>query len=393
MAKIVNSWDEWAPLKRTIVGRVQGTQLPAPEPNWRYPAPNGGFPIGTWGMFPEEMVHKADEQMTNFVRILEKRGIIVDRVVVHPVMLSPTAVSTPDWTQLNMRGIACPRDMFLVVGNEIIETPGSHRSRWYEYLNLRPIFQKYFKEDPEFQWSAAPKPRLTEKSYKRNWDHDCDNVWSIEEKNRCVMEWDFQMTEEEPLWDGADCARAGKDLFWHISAVSNKSGVDWVTRYYAAKGIRVHPVLFDHRSFGAEGNYKPWHIDGQFTMVRPGLLLVNRNCMILSENIIELFKKNDWEIVEAADPTYEYNHPLSLICGPTGGLHGTSLLSMNTFALGPNTMCVEAHETKYCEQLDKMGIEVIPVPYEQVAPFGGELHCTTLDVYRESSLEDYFPNQ
>ena len=161
MAKIVNSWDEWAPLKRTIVGRVLGTQIPAPEPNWYYPAVKGGYPLGSWGMFPEEQVAKAAEQQENFVKILEKRGIVVDRVELHEIMLSPTPVSTPDWTQLNMRGISCPRDMFIVMGNEIIESAGCHRSRWYEYLNLRPLFQKYFKEDPEFLWSAAPKPRLT----------------------------------------------------------------------------------------------------------------------------------------------------------------------------------------------------------------------------------------
>ena len=393
MAKIVNAWDEWAPLKRTIVGRVQGTQIPAPEPNWSYPAPKGGFPLGTWGMFPEEMVNKADEQMTAFVKMLEKRGIIVDRVDVHPVMMEPIAVSTPDWTQMNMRGIACPRDMFLVVGNEIIETAGSHRSRWYEYLNLRPLFEQYFKEDPEFLWAAAPKPRLTEKSYVRNWDYISEFVWTKEEKDDSVMNNRFQLTEQEPLWDGADCARAGKDLFWCYSAVCNKAGIDWVTRHYAQKGIRVHPVMFDHRTGGAEGNYKPWHIDGQFTMVRPGLLITNRNCPIYDEKIIDLFRKNDWEIVVDAGATHIYDHPLSLICTSAGGLHGTSLLSMNTFSLGPNTICVEAHETKYCEQLDKMGIEVVAVPYDQVAPFGGELHCTTLDVYRESSLEDYFPNQ
>ncbi|NOR12869.1 MAG: hypothetical protein GQ545_06415 [Candidatus Aminicenantes bacterium] len=66
---------------------------------------------------------------------------------------------------------------------------------------------------------------------------------------------------------------------------------------------------------------------------------------------------------------------------------------MNTFSLGPNTVCVEAHETAYCEQLDKLGFEVIPIPYETVIPLGGALHCTTLDVYREGTCEDYFPNQ
>jgi len=30
--RIVNSWDEWDPLKHVIVGRADGTCIPAPEP-------------------------------------------------------------------------------------------------------------------------------------------------------------------------------------------------------------------------------------------------------------------------------------------------------------------------------------------------------------------------
>jgi glycine amidinotransferase len=66
---------------------------------------------------------------------------------------------------------------------------------------------------------------------------------------------------------------------------------------------------------------------------------------------------------------------------------------MNTLSLGPNTICVEAHEERYIEQLTKLGVEVIPIPYDKVVPFGGSLHCTTVDVYREGGLEDYFPHQ
>lgn len=391
MAKIVNSWDEWAPLKRTIVGRVKGTQLPAVEPNWQYPANKAGFPLGSWGMFPEDVVAKAQEQQENFVKILQNRGIEIDRVELHPVMLSPIPVSTPDWTQLNMRGISCPRDMFIVMGNEIIETAGSHRSRWYEYLNLRPVFQKYFKEDPEFLWNSAPKPRLTEKSYVRNFDYNINYVWNDERKERCITEWQYQLTEEEPLWDGADGARAGRDIFWKCSAVCNHSGLDWVTRHFADRGIRVHPVIFDYRKLKF---WKPWHIDCEFTMVRPGLLITNPAAPVYNKEVIELFKRNDWEVIEAAEPSHEYNADISLITGGTeGGLYGKCWISMNTFALGPNTICVEDHEKAYMDQLDKMGIEVVPVPYEHVVPFGGSLHCTTLDVYRESGLQDYFPNQ
>lgn len=68
-------------------------------------------------------------------------------------------------------------------------------------------------------------------------------------------------------------------------------------------------------------------------------------------------------------------------------------LNMNLLVLDPKTVCVEASEIPVIELLDKHGFEVIPVPFYEVSPFGGGLHCGTADVYREGDLEDYFPNQ
>jgi len=56
-------------------------------------------------------------------------------------------------------------------------------------------------------------------------------------------------------------------------------------------------------------------------------------------------------------------------------------------------VCVEASEKAQMEQLDKLGFEVIPVPFWNVSAFGGGLHCATADVYREGECEDYFPKQ
>ena len=74
---------------------------------------------------------------------------------------------------------------------------------------------------------------------------------------------------------------------------------------------------------------------------------------------------------------------------------GTSspFIAMNVFMLDPKTVCVEEEEKPLMEQLDKLGFEVVPVPFWDVAPFGGGLHCSTVDVYREGKLEDYFPKQ
>jgi glycine amidinotransferase len=381
--KVVNSWNEWDPLKRVIVGRSEGTNIPAPEPAWWYDQPEGGFPLGQHGPFPQDMVDKANAQMDDFVQVLEGRGIIVDRVPLHPMMYDRRAVSTPDWVQLSQHGVNNPRDVFVVVGNEIMEATASRRSRWYEYLNLRPLFEQYFKEDPDFLWTAAPKPRLTDESYVKNYYYLFNNVWTDEEKRERMLNWEFHLTEKEPLWDGADAARMGKDIFWQCSSLTNKSGMDWLRRYFGAKGIRVHPVLFDDTS------YHQWHIDVNLLPLRPGLAVYNEESPPITEEALKLFKMNDWELIPAAKPVYVHKSPVRLF-GPYGG---TSWISMNTLSLGPNTICVESHETGYMEQLDKLGFEVVPITYEHVIPFGGALHCTTLDVCREGDCEDYFPKQ
>ena len=84
MAKIVNSWNEWDPLKRVIIGRPEGTNVPAPEPAWWYDLPLGDYPLGSFGPFPQEMVDAANGQMDYFVAQIEKRGAVVERIDIQP---------------------------------------------------------------------------------------------------------------------------------------------------------------------------------------------------------------------------------------------------------------------------------------------------------------------
>jgi glycine amidinotransferase len=66
---------------------------------------------------------------------------------------------------------------------------------------------------------------------------------------------------------------------------------------------------------------------------------------------------------------------------------------MNTLLLDEKTIFVEEQEVAQQEQFSQLGFEVIPVPFWAVGPFGGGLHCATADVYREGTLQDYFPKQ
>ncbi|MCU0602332.1 MAG: serine/threonine protein kinase [Desulfobacterales bacterium] len=366
----VCSWNEWDPLKHVIVGRADGTMVQAPEPAVERDWPEYGFPLGTYGRLPREMEDKANEQLDNFARILEQRGIRVDRPT--PLDFSQ-AVQTPDWKQASMFGCMPPRDVLLTVGNEILEATMSCRSRWFEYLAYRPLLERYFQEDPDFRWEAAPKPRLTERTYKKDFWRTFNDLTEAEKLERTKAR-DWVLTEAEPCFDAADVARCGRDLIVQQSTVTNAAGISWLRRHF--RNHRVHSVIFKEDA--------PMHIDATFVPLRPGLALSNRQRKPLTPEMVDLFKKNDWQIVECARPAHDKKAKLSFC---------SVWLSMNILILDPKTVCVEASEREQMEQFDKLGFEVVPVPLWDVAAFGGGLHCATADVYREGTLEDYFPHQ
>jgi glycine amidinotransferase len=367
---VVNAWNEWDPLKHVIVGRADGTMVQAPEIAVQRDWADRGFPLGAYGPYPEEMTEKANEQLDNFAAILESRGVRVDRPT--PLDFSQT-VQTPDWVQETMFGCMPPRDLLLTVGNEILEATMSYRSRWYEYLCFRPLLEQYFKEDPNFLFSAAPKPRLTEETYKKDWWENW-NTLSDEDKWKKAEECDWIPTEKEPLFDAADVIRCGKDLFVQKSMVTNDAGIDWLRRHYPDH--RVHKVWYREHT--------PWHMDTTIVPLRPGLVLINPVRTPLEKAQKKLFEKNDWEIIEGPPTLLEKKRPMTFC---------SIWLNINLLVLDPKTVCVEASETPVMELLDKHGMEVVPVPFYEVSPFGGGLHCSTADVYREGTLEDYFPNQ
>jgi len=368
---VVSAWNEWDPLKHVIVGRATGAMVQAPEPAVRRDWPQYGFPLGTYGPLPKEMEVKANEQLDNFARLLEKRGIRVDRPT--PLDFSQT-VQTPDWVQKSMFGCMPPRDVLLTVGNEILEATMSYRSRWFEYLCYRPLLEQYFKEDPSFRWEAAPKPRLTDKTYRLDFWDKFESLSEEEQVRQYTMKREWVLTEQEPCFDAADVGRFGKDLFVQRSTVTNASGIAWLRRHFPDH--RIHEVLFREAD--------PVHIDATFIPLRAGLALSNRQRIPLDPELKKLFKKNDWEIVECAEPAHKEKAKLA---------YCSIWLSMNILVLDPKTICVEEQEKAQMEQFDKLGFEVIPVPLWNVASFGGGLHCSTADVYREGKCKDYFPKQ
>lgn len=368
MPKIVNSWNDFDPLKRVIVGRADHSCIPPEEPATSEKVPIDSEMRGMWGPRPLETVEKANAQLDHLASVLESHGVIVDRPT--PLQWNQH-IKTPDFSNDSMMTCMPPRDILLTIGSEIMASANSFRCRYFEYLAFWPLMSEYFEQDPEFKWTQAPRPRLTDRSYKHNY---YDEKISLEERLARTAARDFVTTEVEPMWDAADVMRMGKDLFIQHGLTTNRKAMEWFKRYYPE--LRVHSVNFP-------GDPYPIHIDATFVPLRPGLIINNPHRR-LPEEQRKIFEANDWQIVDAAQPSHDSPPPLC---------YSSVWLSMNCLVLDHKTVIVEASEVHQAEQMDKLGMNVIPVPFRDAYAFGGGLHCSTADVYREGGCEDYFPNQ
>ncbi len=218
MSTIVNSWNEWDPLKHAIVGRADDCHIPPEEPALDAKVPEDSDMRGQWGRRPQETIDRANELLDNFANLLTNRGVKVDRPT--PLDFSEP-VTTPDFHTGSQFGCMPPRDVLLTVGKEILEATMSYRCRWFEYLCYRPLMQKYWEEDPNFKHEAAPKPRLTDADYHANY---LSEKIGVQQRLEWAEQKHFVTTEEEPLFDAADVLRFGKDLVVQHGFTTNLVG-------------------------------------------------------------------------------------------------------------------------------------------------------------------------
>ncbi len=353
---IVNSHNEWDPLEEVIVGVLDGaaeltweigleavTAREHRERSRKYHMANAGQPVSA--------AHKmlAQKELDEFVHILQSEGVTVRRP--DPVNHARPH-GTSAWTTYGGNCQADPRDVLIVFGDEILEAPMAWRSRYFEFFAYRTLVQEYFRSGA--RWTAAPKPQLSADSYDFNWEENGTYV----------------TTEFEPMFDAADMARCGRDIFVQRSQVTNEFGIEWIRRHLG-DDYRVHQVEFD--------DYRAIHIDATFVPLAPGKLLVNPDRPI--KEMPEIIRNSGWEVREAPRSTLPESHPW---------FHSFRWLSMNVLSLDEKRVIVEKNETPTINFLKDWGFEPIPCAFRSNYRFGGSFHCTTVDIRRRGELQSYF---
>jgi glycine amidinotransferase len=252
-ASPVNSWNEWDPLEEVIVGRLDGAVIPPFHVSvmrsrsystiWLHRLTAGH-------RYPQWMVRRAQSELNGFIRLLEAESVRVRRP--EPIVLT-RRTRTRLWSSKGFC-LACPRDIYLVVGDEIVETPTCWRSRQFEGDAYRKLFKEYF--DGGARWTAAPRPQLPDKLF--------DESYCVPEADEPIR---YIINEFEPVFDAADVARCGRDLFVIRSNVTNRYGIRWLRRHLDSRGLRVHELESRCR--------EPMHIDTTFVPLALGKVMVN----------------------------------------------------------------------------------------------------------------------
>lgn len=382
---LVNRWNDFDPLEEVVLGIADDACFPPLEPACQSEFNDQHTKYGAkmshafseylpWPTGPKlrRFITGANKELDGLKDVFEGEGITVRRPDEKLCQFNVNT-KTPDFNSPNQYCVVCPRDVIMTVGNELVEATMSKRSRFFEYRPYRPLIKHYFDNDPRMIWTAAPKPMMGENSYNPAfWG------WTVEERIERMHKYEYCLSEEEIMFDAADCLLIGNMMFVQQSMVTNLAGIRWLKRHFAPKGIQVHTLHFPYDLY-------PSHTDCTFVALNGNFVITNPDRPAVEEEI-KIFKQNDWRLVDVPFYSTEQEHPP--MC------QSSRWLSMNVLSLGPNKVICEASEKPLINFLEQEhGFDVVPVPFRSVFEFGGSLHCSTWDVRRTGNCKDYFPNR
>lgn len=355
----VNSYNEWDPLEEVIMGSIDGAMFPSWDVVEKVTVPPGAWEsieeiVGKKGEpYSKELMAAGQKCLAEFIHILEAEGVTVRRP---DAMRHQAPYATPAWEVRNGFSAANPRDVFLVIGDELIEAPMTDRGRYFEAWPYRSLLKEYFKAGA--RWTAAPKPQLLDAQF--NWDYRTPGP---DEEMRYII------TEFEPTFDAADFVRCGRDLFVQKSHVTNSFGIEWLERHLGAE-YHIHPV---------ETRYKQaMHIDTTLMPLAPGKVLVNPE-FLDPRKLPRIF--HTWDILIAPEAVFTPKNRQGVI---------SKWGSMNVLMLDESRVVVEKSQEPTIQALRNWGFKPIPCSFEDYYVFGGSFHCSTLDVRRRGGLQSYF---
>jgi len=346
---VVWSCNEWDQLEEVIVGNPLRARFPTPDRSTQLAEfPDRSLDEIPQGPFPQQIIEETEEDLNAFAAVLEELGITVRRPETWP---HEAKFSTIHWESQGFYNY-CPRDIMLVIGDHIIETPNVIRSRAQETLSYRTMMVDYLKSGAK--WYSAPKPMLLDSLFEVDLDKPTPR-------------------NDEPAFDAANVLRLGRDLIYLVSSTGNELGGQWL-QTILGNAYRVHFL---------KDVYYGSHVDSTFVALRPGLMLCNP-ARLNDETLPEILKQ--WDVIYSPPMESTDNYDADYLSKSIG----SNWINMNLFSINPNVVVVDQDQTALIKLVEKQGLDVIPLKLRHAKMLGGGFHCVTLDIRRTGTLERYF---
>jgi len=346
---VVWSCNEWDQLEEIIVGNPLRARYPTADRSTQLAEfPDRPLEEIPQGPFPQQIIEETEEDLYAFVAVLEELGITVKRPETWP---HEAKFSTIHWETQGYYNY-CPRDIMLVIGDHIIETPSVIRSRALETFSYRSMMVDYLMTGAK--WYSAPKPMLLDSLFEVDLDKPTPR-------------------NDEPAFDAANVLRLGRDLIYLVSSTGNEMGGQWL-QTILGDAFRVHFL---------KDVYYGSHIDSTFVALRPGLVLCNP-ARLNDDTLPEILKQ--WEVIYSPPIENAGRYDADYLSKSIG----SKWIEMNILSINPNLVVVDQGQTALIRLLEKQGLDVIPLKLRHSKMMGGGFHCITLDIRRSGTLQRYF---
>ncbi len=334
--------NEWGQLREIIVGIATNAQVPTIGDKCLHSIDyahlsDEQFKNRPSGLYPQQLIEETQEDLDKIANTLKSLGITVHRPLDRDFS---EKYKTDNW-EVDGYYNYCPRDSMLVINDKVIATPMTLRHRQNESETCKPLFDLN-------HWADAPKPKLLDSIYQR------------EDLSKPTL------LDGEPVFDAANVIKHNNNLLYLVSNTGNKDGAKWLEQYCKetfGNEYKVHLV---------ENVYAYIHIDTTFVFVGEGKVLLNPSRV--NENNIPNFLKN-FDKIWAPEP-----FPTQVM---EDWCPASPWLGMNILPINDKLCMVEEQQTGLMKELNKWGIESLPVRMRHARTFSGGPHCVTLDVIRD----------
>ena len=330
MTPLFGVWNDFGRLREVAVGTMQGATVPGWLPRFRYIAPelqevirrHAGAPI----VEIEELaglVPTVQRQLDNLAATYERFGVIVHR----PRLLSDVERQFLSSQQVGAIQLH-PADPIWIIGRHAIECQFHTPFRNKEVFPLRDLIRPLMDADPRARWVACPASAPVEGGGGAG-----------------------------PFLEGGDiliCGNARKDVLVGIDEErsSNAAGVEWLMRYLIDDGYRVTGVPITRDG--------PIHLTAVLGVAGPERALVYRPSLV--NGIPEQIRH--WDFIDLT-------------------LDETRATGPCVVMIDPNTILVPAETPRIVDELDKRGLDVVPVEVSAISRLDGGIRCATFVIRRD----------